>query len=176
MAVTEGRVFTMFGDEGEEIAGAFDAASGKELWRWKMGVNFRNREGNGPRSTPTIDGETVFVLGARSKLYALDTATGESRWGVDLVDELGATVPQWGTSSSPIVEGENLIVDVGGKKGYGVVAFDKRSGEIVWHAGSHRAAYSSPIAITLGGERQIVLFTAEGVRGLSTEDGHLVES
>lgn len=171
MAVADGRVLTMFGTRGSEVAAAFDADSGEELWRFEMGREMRNREGNGPRATPTVDGRLVFVLGARAQLFALDTATGEARWSLDLQKELGARVPEWGTSTSPLVEGETLIVDVAGRRNYGVVAFDKHTGEIVWHNGSHRPAYSSPIAVTLGGERQIVLFTAEGVRGVSAADG-----
>lgn len=171
LAVVGDRVFTMFGTEGDEYAAAFGTASGKQLWRFKMGPNFRNREGSGPRATPTVDGDLVYVLGARAKLYALDTATGEKRWGMDLTQELGSRVPEWGTSTSPLVDGQHLIVDVSGKNNYGVVAFDKATGEIAWHAGSHRPAYSSPIAVTLGGERQFVLFTAEGVQGISAQDG-----
>ena len=171
IAIVGDQVFTMFGAEGSEYAASFDAGSGKELWRFRMGNNFRNQQGNGPRATPVVDGGLVFVLGARSKLYALDVSTGQKRWGMDLAKELGARIPEWGTSTSPLVEGQHLIVDVAGRRDHGVVAFDKESGEISWNAGSHRAAYSSPIAVTLGGQRQIILFTAEGVRGISARDG-----
>lgn len=171
MAVVDDRVFTMFGDQGDEYAAAFDAATGEELWRFKMGSNLRNDQGNGPRATPTVDGDLVFVMGARSKLYALEVATGELRWGMNLEKELGAKVPEWGTATSPLIEGQYLIVDVAGRTDHGVVAFDKETGEIAWHAGSHRSAYSSPIAVTIAGERQIVLFVAEGLRGISARDG-----
>ena len=171
MAVVGGRVFTMFGLEGREYAAAFDVTSGQPIWRFDMGGNFRNAQGDGPRATPTVEGGLVYVLGARSKLYALDVDSGEERWGLDLAEDLGAKVPEWGTSTSPLVEGRHLIVDVAGRKDHGVVAFDKKTGEIVWNAGSHRAAYSSPIAVTIGGERQFVLFTAEGLQGVSARDG-----
>ncbi len=174
MAVAGGRVVTLFGDRGDELAAAFDARTGEELWRFRLGGNFRSNQGDGPRSTPTIDGDLVYVLGARAKLYALDIATGTMRWGRDLEKELGAKVPQWGSSTSPLVEGDHLVVDVAGRKDFGLVAFDKGSGEIVWHGGSHRPAYSSPIAVTLGGVRQIVLFTAEGLRGQATGDARLL--
>jgi len=171
IAVVQGRAFTMFGSGGDEYAGAFDAATGKELWRFRMGGNFRNREGGGPRATPTVFGGIVYFLGARSKLYALDAATGKERWGLDLEKELGSKVPEWGTSTSPLIEGGALIVDVAGRKNYAVVAFDKDTGEVLWHSGSHRAAYSSPIAVTLGGERQVVVFNAQGLVGVSAQDG-----
>lgn len=176
LAVVDNRVLTMFGAAGREYAGAFDAASGRELWRFEMGGNLRNREGGGPRATPTVAGDLVFVIGARSKLYALEVSTGKKRWGRDLAKELGSRVPEWGTSTSPLVEGPWLVVDVAGKKGYGVVAFGRETGEIAWHAGSHRPAYSSPISLTLAGVRQFVLFTAEGVRGISAADGELLWS
>ena len=171
ISVVGDRLFTMFGAEGQEYAAAFDTKTGNELWRFEMGRNFRNPQGDGPRSSPTVEGGLVYVLGARAKLYALDAATGEKRWGMDLPEELGAVIPEWGISTSPLIEGQHLIVDVGGRKNHGIVAFDRETGEIAWHAGSHRAAYSSPIAVTIGGERQIVLFTAEGVRGVSARDG-----
>ncbi len=171
MAIVGDRLYTMFGSGGREIAAAFDTATGKEIWRFEMGGNLRNREGNGPRATPTVDGNRVFVLGATAKLYALDADTGQQKWGSNLVRDFGGRVPQWGTSTSPLVEGPHLIVDVAGRKGHGVVAFDKETGEVVWHAGNHRPAYSSPIAVTMAGERQFILFTAEGLRGLSAADG-----
>ncbi len=171
LAVADGRVFTMFGAGGREYAAAFDRGTGRELWRFEMDGELRNNQGNGPRATPTVDGDVVYVLGARSMLFALDVKTGEERWGRDLEKEFGAKVPEWGTSTSPLVEGQHLIVDAAGRKDYGVLAFDKASGEIAWHNGTHRPAYSSPIAVTLGGVRQIVLFTAEGLRGISASGG-----
>jgi outer membrane protein assembly factor BamB len=161
----------MFGLEGREYAAAFDVANGQQIWRFEMGGNFRNAQGDGPRATPIVAGGLVYALGARSKLYALDVASGEERWGIDLAKDLGAKVPEWGTSASPLVEGPYLIVDVAGRKDFGVVAFDKTTGEIAWHAGSHRAAYSSPIAVTIGGERQLVLFTAAGLQGVAAQNG-----
>ena len=171
MAIVDDRVYTMFGDQEDEIAAAFDAATGAEVWRFRMDENLRSSQGDGPRATPTVADGMVFVLGARSKLFALDAATGERRWGMDLERELGARVPEWGTSTSPLVDGGYVIVDVAGRQDHGVVAFDKKTGEIIWHSGNHRPAYSSPIAVSLAGERQIVLFTAEGLRGVSATDG-----
>lgn len=171
IAVVQGRVFTMFGSGGDEYAAAFDAAGGEELWRFRMGGNLRSSQGGGPRATPTVSGQTAYFLGARSKLYALDIATGEKRWGSDLESELGSKVPEWGTSTSPVIEGDALIVDVAGRKDYGIVAFDKDTGEILWHSGSHLPAYSSPIVVTLGGVRQVVAFHARGLVGVSAEDG-----
>ena len=114
IAVAGGRVVTLFGAGGDELAASFDAESGEEVWRFRLGANFRNNQGHGPRSTPTIDGDLVYVLGARSKLYALETATGSVRWGLDLVKDLGSRVPEWGTSTSPLIDGGHLIADVAG--------------------------------------------------------------
>jgi outer membrane protein assembly factor BamB len=85
-------------------------------------------------------------------------------------------VPQWGVSSSPLVEGDLLIVEVGGKENYAFVAFDKRSGEVVWSSGTGKPGYASPIAVTLQGRRQIVFFPARGLVGIAVEDGRMLWS
>ena len=161
MAVVDDRVFTMFGDQGDEYAAAFDAATGEELWRFKMGRNLRNDQGNGPRATPTVDGDLVFVMGARSKLYALEVATGELRWGMNLEKELGAKVPEWGTATSPLIEGQYLIVDVAGRTDHGVVAFDKETGEELWEHKLPWGGYAPPATYEVDG-RQYVVIAATG--------------
>ena len=80
-------------------------------------------------------------------------------------------MPQWGVSSSPLVESDRLIVEVGGRENHAFVAFDKRDGEVVWNSGTGKPGYASPIAVTLSGRRQIVFFPAQGLVGVAAEDG-----
>ena len=83
MAVAGGRLFTMFGAGGSEYAVAFDAASGKELWRTRLDRDRPDDMGGGPRATPAVDGGLVYVMGAEAKLAALEAASGKVRWQVD---------------------------------------------------------------------------------------------
>jgi outer membrane protein assembly factor BamB len=113
----------------------------------------------------------VYVLGARGKLHALSTEDGKPKWSHDLVAEYNASIPRWGVATEPLVEGERLIVNVGGTDGASVVAFDRSSGEETWRSYDDAAGYSAPIAVTVDGVRQIVVFTARHLVSLAADDG-----
>lgn len=172
--IAAGRVYTMFSRGDDEFIACFDAADGSELWRVRADATWKDRFANGPRSTPTVDGETVYALGSRGKLLALAAADGALRWSRDLPREFGAKAPKWGVSTSPLVEGKALLVDVGGNEGASIVAFDKASGKELWRAGSDGAGYSAPVAFEAGGVRQVVFFTATSVTALRPSDGTLL--
>ena len=174
LSIAGGRLYTLASAGRDELALAIDAESGRELWRVRLDSNRFDDQGDGPRSTPTVDGDTVYVLGARGKLFALSTADGAIRWQVDLVDAFAAREPRWGVSTSPLVEGDLLIVDVGGRAGYSLVAFDKASGSVRWHANDDKPGYSTPIAITLGEVRQIVSFSGSELVSVAATDGELL--
>lgn len=173
VVVSGGRLFTMFNQGGDEMVVAYDAKTGKPLWRFRSDSAYNDEMGNGPRSTPLVDGNLVYTLGAKGKLNALEAATGKRVWGTDLKSELDARAPQWGIATTPLVEGNLLLVDVGGSSGKSVAAFDKKTGKIVWTAQSDKAGYSAPIAITVGGVRQVIFFTGTSVASLSPKDGKL---
>ncbi len=176
ISVSGGRAFTMFNRDGGEWLVAFDAASGKELWQLRTDSAFTNSFGDGPRSTPTVDGSTVFAFGANAKLFAADVATGEVRWQRDLVKDFGARIPTWGVATAPLVEGDLLLLDVGGRAGASLLAFNKGSGEEVWSVGDDLAGYSAPIAFTVGETRQVVFFTGRNVTAISPADGRVLWS
>lgn len=171
ISVTNGRLYTMYGEGSDEIAICLDAISGEELWRFKMDSKYTNQFGHGPRSTPTVDGNLVFVLSAKGKLFALNAAKGTEVWGHDLHNEYGGKIPTWGVSTSPLVEGNMLIVDVGGKDGYGLVAFNKKDGKVIWKSDSGIPGYSAPIAVTVNGARQILSFAGKALVSVSPKDG-----
>jgi len=173
LSVTGGRIYTMYGEGDAEYAVALDAATGKQLWRSRVGPKWVDRFGNGPRSTPTIDGDLVFVLGAKGDLAALSTADGTVRWARDLKKEYGAKPPQWGVSTSPLVEGRLLMVNVGGE-GVSLVAFDKQTGKEVWRTQSGAAGYSAPLSFTVGDVRQVLFFNANGLAAVAPSDGRLL--
>jgi outer membrane protein assembly factor BamB len=171
IVVADGRLYTMFADASDELVVAMDAATGRELWRHRLDSKYHDGQGNGPRSTPTVDDGVVYALGAKGRLAALDAASGKQLWAQDLKESFGARPPQWGVSTSPLVEGDLLLVDVGGKPGAALVALRKGSGVAVWTAENDRAGYSAPIAVTIGGVRQIVFFTGSRLVGVNPSDG-----
>lgn len=174
LAVFDGRLFTLYGMGSNDYAAAYDASTGRPLWKVPLGPKYENGQGNGPRSTPTIDGGRVYVLTAEGRLAALSAVDGRKIWQHDLRAELGASPPTWGVSTSPLVEGNLLLVDAGGSGGRGLVAFDKMTGKVVWTSQNDPAGYSAPIAITVGGIRQVVFFTARSVLAVSPKDGSLL--
>ena len=161
--------------------------TGAEIWRHRTGPYYKETQGgDGPRSTPTVDGETVYVLGATGKLFALAAASGTPIWEKDLVAEFSSEVPRWGFSTSPLIEGDLLLVEAGGHDGNFVVdmaidrktpvtavALDKATGATVWTALNEKMSYSSPIAFTAAGTRQLAYFTAYSLTGLAPEDGRV---
>lgn len=170
----KGRLYTLAQQGQEQVALAFDSATGKRLWRTRIDREYNDGQGDGPRSTPTVDGELVYVLSAHGKLAALRTANGQPAWQHDLRAEFGANPPGWGVSTSPLVEGNLLVVNVGGSGNKSIVAFDKTNGKPVWTSQNDSAGYSAPIAITVRGVRQIIVFTADAILSLSSKDGKLL--
>ncbi|MGH9857668.1 MAG: PQQ-binding-like beta-propeller repeat protein [Acidobacteriota bacterium] len=167
IAVSQGRVYTMASIGGNEVAVCLDDATGKQLWNIRMDSAYQSGQGDGPRSTPIVDGNWVYVLGAQGKLYALNAKDGKKIWSHDLKAEYGSEIPGWGTSTSPLIEGDLLLVDIGGKTGHSIGAFNKKSGALVWKTHTDKQGYSSPIAVTVNGGRQILFFTGTGLVSVS---------
>lgn len=174
ISVVGGRVYTMFSERDDEFVVCLDASNGEEIWRFRSDSNYiESMGGNGPRATPTIDGELLYTVTAQGKLYALNAENGVKAWSHDLQREFGSKIPRWGICTSPLVEGNLLLVEVGGKDGKSIVAFDKTSGDVVWSSHSDILGYSSPIAVTIGGIRQLIVFTGTQLVSVSPENGQL---
>ena len=174
ISVVGGRVYTMFSKDNDEFVVCLNASNGEKIWRFRSDGNYdESMGGNGPRATPTIDGEFLFTVSAHGKLYALNTESGEKVWSHDLQGEFGSEMPRWGFCTSPLVEGDLLLVEVGGKDGKSIVAFDKRNGEVIWSSHTDILGYSSPIAVTIGGIRQLIVFTGAQLVSVSPENGSL---
>ena len=172
-SVANGKVFfhAKIKDKDEEEVIALDTETGKEIWRTKYPrVAFKSLYGNGPRATPAIDGNRVYTFGITGLLTCFDTADGKQIWQVDTLKEFGAPNPFFGMACSPLVEGKNVLVNVGGK-GASIVAFDKESGKVSWQVRDDRASYSSPIVFGEGEERQVVFLTGQGLVSLNPADG-----
>src|SRR5215217_1024630 len=119
-AVAGGRLFSLGARQGTEYVFAVDAASGKRLWEVTNGRRFENDRGDGPRSTPTVDGDRVYVFGSSGDLTVLDAATGKVFWTQNLLRKFGGSNISWGLSESPLVLSDRIIVTPGGP-GSGIV-------------------------------------------------------
>jgi outer membrane protein assembly factor BamB len=172
-AASKGRLYTM-GLRGErEFVVAFDFKTGKEVWATPHGAAFRNDRGDGPRGTPTVDGDRVYALGGAGDLSALDAASGKVLWTMNVLQKFGGTNITWGISESPLVVGDKLLVNPGGP-GASIVALNKKDGSLIWKSQSDRAGYSSGMPVTLGGKTQVVFFTHTRGLGLDLETGALL--
>ncbi len=166
-AVSGDRVFCFIqraaGGEDKEVAIALDVKSGKELWAVSLGkATYDKQGGDGPRSTPTVDGQRVYVLGAYQILTCLNAADGKIVWQHDLVKEFGGKVIKWNNAASPILEGDLIFVNAGGA-GQGLLAFEKSSGKVVWKGEDDLPTHSSPVPATIHGVRQVIFFTQKGL-------------
>lgn len=186
-AVADGRVFvTDYVGQGDkqpdpgkrnELVGrervlAFDAATGKPLWKYEYDCNYKISYPAGPRCTPAVADGKVYSLGAEGDLVALDAATGKPLWTKQLKRQYQTESPLWGFSGHPLVDGRKLICLVGGA-GSVVVAFDKDSGQELWKAltAKDEAGYCAPSIVEAGGKRQLLLWHPQAVHGLDPETG-----
>ncbi|HXE81481.1 MAG TPA: PQQ-binding-like beta-propeller repeat protein [Vicinamibacterales bacterium] len=174
-AVANGRAFTIEQRRAQEVVAAYDVETGRELWTHGWNAEFREwMGGDGPRATPAWFDGRVYALGATGELRALDAGTGASIWRVNILEDNGAANLQWGMAASPLVFDDKVVVIPGGRNGRSIVAYDRLTGERRWSALDDKAAYSSPMLLTLGGRRQIVAILATRVVGLTPDSGELL--
>lgn len=174
IAVADGRVYVMDRQtkprEVERVL-CLDAATGQERWVHEYAVNYNKMDyGNGPRSTPTVHDGRVYTFGAVGHLTCLDAVTGDVVWSKDTVRELKGHIPTWGHACSPLVDGDRLIVQVGGENTC-LIACDRRTGRELWRALPDRPGYSSPVLIEGAFGRQLIYWTAEHLNGLDPASG-----
>lgn len=156
----------------EEALVAYEAATGKVRWISSWPAHYASGlAGDGPRSTPTIDGGQVFAIGAQGTLTAHELASGRRQWRRETLSENGATAPQWGVAGSPLVHDGRVIVNVGGPRGRSLVAYDRATGAPAWAGGDDAASYSSPFVARLLGREQIVIWNADSVTGHDPQTG-----
>ncbi len=174
LAVAGGKVYTMGTIEDREHVIAMEESSGKILWKTNISdtAAYRNGQGDGPRATPTVDGDRVYVESGSGDIACLECESGKIVWVKSLVKDFGGAVPGWGYSESPLVIGKGLIVTPGGDKG-AVVALNKMNAEVVWRSKdqTQRAHYVSPQVAEINGVKQIVQMGATSVFGLDLLTG-----
>ncbi len=172
-SIERGRLFTMGLRGDREFIIAFDIATGKEAWSTPHGTAFRNDRGDGPRGTPTVEGDRLYALGGSGDLSCLDARSGSIVWTKNVLKEFGGSNIKWGISESPLVMGNKLLVNPGGP-GASIVALNKSDGSVIWKSQSDEAGYSSAIPVEVNGGTQVVFFTGERGLGLDLRDGRLL--
>lgn len=173
-AIAQGKFFTLGTRDGNEILLVLDANTGKELWTAKIGKVLSNRWGDGPRGTPTVDGDRVYALSGPGDLVCVNVADGKILWQVNMKD-LGGQVPGWGYCESVLVDGNQVVCTPGGSQG-ALAALDKMTGKLIWQSkeftdGAH---YSSIMPAEINGTRQYVQLVEKNFVGISAKDGKLL--
>lgn len=169
-SLSRGLLFTQGQRDNQEFVLALDLKTGAKVWETPTGEPYREQRGDGPRGTPTLDGDRLYAMAADGMLVCLEQRTGKKIWALDLAKKFEARVPHWAYSESPLVDGDRLIVTPGGR-GAAIVALNKNTGETVWKSLSDRAGYSSAVAFDLGGIHQMAILTGEAAVGLNLKNG-----
>ena len=176
VAITGERIYTTGEEGGSCYVHALALDGGKPLWSTKIGKSGAPGWGGftGPRGTPTIDGDLLFVIGQFGELVCLKTADGALVWQKHLTEDFGGELPEWGYSESILVDGDQIVCTPGGDQG-AIVALNKRTGKLLWQTKDFTdpAHYSSLVCAEIAGIKQYVQLTAESVVGVGT-DGTLL--
>lgn len=159
----------------QEVFVALNADTGEELWATPVGESAREGiagEGDGPRSTPTVDGDYVYVLSAYVSLFCLNASDGRVVWQRDLIAEFGGRGPDFEAGASPLIVGDLVLVNgPAGGTGEKLFGIHKRDGRTVWEGPNAKLTHSTPVLTTLFGVRQVLFFTAGGMVSVLPETG-----
>lgn len=184
-----------------ELVTCYRVQSGESVWSHADATRFDPADAIGglgdigPRATPTVVGERIFTQGGTGIVNCLDARTGRALWSHDTATEFGAVVTTWGKAGSPLIVDDMVVISVGvpsGESGAGeaakltgnsasqapydasLIAFDMKTGDVRWRAGSRQASYASPVSATLAGERQIIVVNEGWVTGHRASDGKVL--
>jgi outer membrane protein assembly factor BamB len=156
---------------GVERVLCLEETTGKVLWKHEYPRLYEAAYGWGPRATPTVCGDRVYTLGAMGDLFCFDVATGRIAWQKNFARDFHAEVPLYGYASAPLVDGDRLIVVVGGQ-GQTVMALDRHTGQTLWKAGDATdPGYCAPVIHTFSGKRQLLVWHADALAAFEPESG-----
>lgn len=172
VAVLGDRLYTMGLRDDKEYVFAYDVANGKKVWDRRIGGKFGNDRGNGPRGTPTVDGEVLYALGANGDLACLKIAKGDPVWQRNVLEIFKGKQITWGLSESVLVIDDRVICMPGGPDA-SIVALNKKDGQLIWQSKGlgHRAGYASAVPFEVDKVRGVAHFTHEAVVGLALDSG-----
>jgi len=174
-----GRIFVFTRQQDKEVASSIDPESGKIVWQQSYAAPYTmnpaaERHGPGPKSTPAIADGRLYTLGISGVLTCWDAATGAVRWRKEFSKQYRQTSPLYGAAMSPVVDRGLVIAHVGGHDDGALIAFDARTGEVMWRWTGDGPAYASPIVVELGGVRQVVTETQNNIAAVSAANGKLL--
>ncbi len=180
VTVVGNRVYTA-GDKGDRsVVIALNAQDGKPLWSANLGkTGPGGGDGqpkfDGPRATPSVDQDLVFMVGQYGEMACYNAGTGKELWRKDWIRDLGGICPQWAFSESPLVDGDQVVMTPGGAEG-AIVALNKNSGALVWRSKGFNDSpqYSTMLVEAIGGIRQYIQLTAQSVVGVAAKDGKVL--
>jgi outer membrane protein assembly factor BamB len=172
--VAQNRLILFHRLDDREVVESFDADTGTAQWRHAYPTTYRDDFGfdEGPRAVPVVADGVVYTFGAEGRLHAVDLMTGKPLWNVDTMRQFGVTKGFFGAAGSPLIEAGKVIANIGGKNA-GVVAFDAKTGKVLWTATSDAASYSSGVAATILGRRYALFLTREGLLALDPANGEV---
>ncbi|MES2572572.1 MAG: PQQ-binding-like beta-propeller repeat protein [Verrucomicrobiota bacterium] len=174
-SVVAGRAYTQEQRGEEETVTCYDLLSGRLLWLHGNPVHFTQWQGgDGPRATPTVDHGRVYAMGATGILDCLDAVTGQRIWSRDVLKENNLENLEWGMSGSPLVFDESVVVTGGNTNGASLLAYQRATGEPLWHSGRDKASYASPLLATLAGKRLILSPNAGSLTAHDPGTGEIV--
>ena len=174
-AVANDRLILFHRVNNRETVEAMEALTGKTIWTFDYATSYRDDFGfdEGPRAVPVISGGRVFTHGADGFLHGIDFATGKMLWSVDTRKVFDAPKGYFGVASSPVVDGERVLVNAGGSKG-GIVAFDAATGKTLWTATNDEPSYSAPVIADINGQHTGVFFTRTGLVAVEPSSGKVL--
>ena len=172
--VVSNRMFIFHRTDDKETLDCLNAASGERIWRADYPTTYRDDFGfdPGPRATPAVDGERIFTFGADGVLSAWNSTTGASLWRIETRKQFGNDKGFFGIACSPLVEGNAVILNIGGESA-GIVAFNKATGGVLWKATSDEASYSSPVMAAASGQRRLFVFSRNQLTMLEPASGRV---
>ncbi len=175
--VADGKVFVtdrVIDPEQVERVHCFDWRDGSKVWMHEYPAIYSNVSYTaGPRAAPLFDGGRLFVLGTMGHFHCFDASSGKVLWQRDLNEDYKIRMPIWGIASSPIANGDQVIVQIGGSDGACLVALDKETGRENWRALDDKASYSAPIFVQQAGRRVLVCWTGDHLAGLDPQTGEI---
>jgi outer membrane protein assembly factor BamB len=173
-SIVGGKLYTMGLRGDTEFLIAVDTKSGQQLWATAVGPILKNGWGDGPRATPTVDGDRVYAMSGMGFLVCANAATGKELWKARMAD-FGGKTPSWGYTESVLVDGNRVICTPGGAQGT-LLALDKLTGKKLWQSAdwTDGAQYSSPIVVNHNGARQYIQLTMQHLAGVNAADGKVL--
>ena len=171
-AVVGNRVILFHRVGNEEVVESLDAANGNSIWRYAYRTAYRDDFGfdEGPRAVPVVADGVIYTFGAEGQLHAVDFAKGTRLWSEDTMKRFSVPKGFFGAAGSPLVDSGRVIANIGGEKA-GIVAFEAKTGKVIWTATDDDASYSSGVGATIGGRRSAVFLTRDSLVGLDPASG-----